>query len=138
MLPTREIASASWKDYGAIFLAASLDEAASYANSRASEHLELQTECNGELAAKLRNYGALFIGNYSAEVFGDYAAGTNHTLPTMRAARYTGGLWVGTFLKTLCFQSASRAAAARLAPQVALLAKAEGLAAHAAAAAARG
>jgi histidinol dehydrogenase len=137
-LPTRNIACASWKDYGAIFLAESLEEAASYANSRASEHLELQTEFNGELAAKLRNYGALFIGNYSAEVFGDYAAGTNHTLPTMRAARYTGGLWVGTFLKTLCFQSASRAAAAELAPNVALLAKAEGLAAHAAAAAARG
>lgn len=129
-LPTAEIAARSWDDFGEIFLAESLDEAVDFANERASEHLELQTRENERLAKKLRNYGALFIGENAAEVFGDYAAGTNHILPTMRAARWTGGLWVGSFLKTVCFQSLSAEGAAALAPATAALAAAEGLAAH--------
>jgi histidinol dehydrogenase len=132
-LSTAEIAAASWEQNGEVFLAGSIDEAADWANERAPEHLELQTKDDAALIPKLRNYGALFIGKYSAEVFGDYAAGTNHTLPTARAARYTGGLWVGTFLKTLTFQHASAAAAAVLSPTVSLLAAAEGLSAHSAA-----
>ncbi|MDR2865405.1 MAG: histidinol dehydrogenase [Spirochaetaceae bacterium] len=133
-LDTAAVASFSWKHYGEILLVENLDEAVNYANLRAPEHLEIQIQDCPELIAKLRNYGALFIGEYTAEVFGDYASGTNHTLPTLRASRYTGGLWVGTFLKTLCFQKASRSGAAKLAPIVSLLAKAEGLSAHSAAA----
>jgi len=129
-LPTGETAGKSWADYGEIYLADNLDEAADFANSRAPEHLELQTAENDALAAKLHNYGALFIGENSAEVFGDYAAGTNHTLPTLRAARWTGGLWPGAFLKTLTFQKSTKEGAANLAPVASALAELEGLAAH--------
>ncbi|MDR3324732.1 MAG: histidinol dehydrogenase [Spirochaetaceae bacterium] len=137
-LSTAPIAGHSWERNGEILLAGGIDEAAAYANERAPEHLELQTAHNREIIPALRNYGALFIGPHSAEVFGDYAAGTNHTLPTARAARYTGGLWVGAFLKTLTFQHADARAARALAPTVSLLARAEGLAAHSEAAKRRG
>ena len=80
---------------------------------------------------------ALFIGQNTAEVFGDYASGTNHTLPTLRAARYTGGVWVGTFLKTCTHQSMTPEASARIAPLVSRMAHGEGLSGHAAAADAR-
>ncbi|MDR2481796.1 MAG: histidinol dehydrogenase [Spirochaetaceae bacterium] len=129
-LPTAAVAEKSWADYGEIYLAADMSEAVDFANERASEHLELQTAVNDALVPQLRNYGALFIGGNAAEVFGDYAAGTNHTLPTQRAARWTGGVWVGTFLKTLTFQNLTAQAAAVLAPAVSVLARAEGLAAH--------
>lgn len=85
----------------------------------------------------LRNYGSLFVGEGAAEVFGDYVSGTNHTLPTMGAARYTGGLWVGTFLKVCTFQRLTPSGAAALSPLAARIARAEGLFAHAAAAEAR-
>jgi histidinol dehydrogenase len=137
-LATEPVASESWGNFGEIIIVDNIDEAASYVNIRAPEHLELQTKENSNLIPKLRNYGSLFIGSSSAEVFGDYAAGTNHTLPTLRAARYTGGLWVGTFLKTLTFQQSTKSAAAKLSPLVSTLAKAEGLAAHSAAADRRG
>lgn len=129
-LSTSAIAGKSWEDYGGVYTAGSLDEAAEFANSVAPEHLELQTRENERIIKLLRNYGALFDGDYAAEVFGDYAAGTNHTLPTMRASRYTGGVGVQTFLKTLCFQKISPDAAAKLAPLSALLAGAEGLEGH--------
>jgi histidinol dehydrogenase len=133
-LQTSSIAGTSWADYGALYLAETIDEAVEYANERACEHLELQTRNNEALIPALKNYGALFDGGYSAEVFGDYAAGTNHTLPTSGAARYTGGVWVGTFLKTLTFQRISKEGAAKLAPFASALAEAEGLFAHRAAA----
>ena len=72
----------------------SLDEAVQYANEYAPEHLEINVEDPDALIPKLVNYGSLFIGQNTAEVFGDYASGTNHTLPTLRAARYTGGVWL--------------------------------------------
>ncbi|MDR0526698.1 MAG: histidinol dehydrogenase [Spirochaetaceae bacterium] len=130
VLETVKTAGISWAERGGIYLAETLDEAAAFANSRAPEHLELQTCENKRLVSKLYNYGALFDGEYAAEVFGDYVAGTNHTLPTSGAARYTGGLGVGTFLKTVCFQKASPKSASRLAPFAATLANAEGLCAH--------
>ncbi|MDR2468367.1 MAG: histidinol dehydrogenase [Spirochaetaceae bacterium] len=136
-LATAQTAQRSWTDFGEIHVAENLNEAVDFANARASEHLELQTRTNDTLIPQLRNYGSLFIGEYAAEVFGDYAAGPNHTLPTLRASRYTGGLWVGTFLKALSFQRVDPIAAAALAPVAARLAHAEGLAAHAAAASAR-
>ena len=136
-LPTAEIARSSWNDYGEVLLAESLDEAAAAADDIAPEHLELQTAENERLAAKLCNYGSLFIGKNTAEVFGDYASGTNHTLPTMRAARFTGGVWVGTFLKTCTHQYLTDSAVKELAPLVARLARGEGLEGHARASEAR-
>lgn len=135
-LSTREIASKSWEDFGEVLLTDSIDEAIEYANDYAPEHLEVNvSESDRErIVMALRNYGSLFIGENTAEVFGDYASGTNHTLPTLSAARYTGGVWVGTFLKTCTYQSMSREAMMDIAPLVSSLAKGEGLEAHAEAA----
>ncbi|MDR0882159.1 MAG: histidinol dehydrogenase [Candidatus Adiutrix sp.] len=133
-LATAAIARRSWADYGEVAVADNLEEVVAYANDRAPEHLEIQVEDNETLAGRLYNYGSLFIGQYSAEVFGDYASGPNHALPTLRAARYTGGVWVGTFLKTCTHQTLDREALPALAPLVARLARGEGLVAHALAA----
>ncbi len=135
-LSTAEIASVSWADYGEVLLADSLDEAVSYANGYAPEHLEVNVvpKDRNRVVDSLRNYGSLFIGENTAEVFGDYASGTNHTLPTLGAARYTGGVWVGTFLKTCTYQRMTDEAMTRIAPVVSALANGEGLAGHAEAA----
>lgn len=135
-LDTREIAECSWKDYGEILLADSLEEAVSYANEYAPEHLEVNVkrEDEDQVVRGLHNFGSLFIGGNTAEVFGDYASGTNHTLPTLGAARYTGGVWVGTFLKICTWQSMSRDAMLDIAPLVSNLARGEGLTGHARAA----
>jgi histidinol dehydrogenase len=137
-LDTAEIAGASWDDYGEIIIAASIDEAVEIANERAPEHLELQTADDEALVEGLFNYGSLFIGKYSAEVFGDYASGTNHTLPTMGAARHTGGIWVGTFLKICTHQTLDKSAMPDMSSLVSRLARGEGLTAHARAAERRG
>jgi len=135
-LDTKEIAETSWKDYGEILLADSLEEAVEYANEYAPEHLEVNVAADkeAEVVGALRNYGSLFIGGNTAEVFGDYASGTNHTLPTLGAARYTGGVWVGTFLKTCTYQKMTRDGMLSIAPLVANLAHGEGLTGHARAA----
>lgn len=135
-LATAEIASISWADYGEVLLADSLDEAVSYANGYAPEHLEVNVvkADRDRVVGALRNYGSLFIGENTAEVFGDYASGTNHTLPTLGAARYTGGVWVGTFLKTCTYQRMTDEAMMDIAPVVTALADGEGLAGHAEAA----
>ena len=106
-------------------------------NDYAPEHLEVNIENPDEIIEDLYNYGSLFIGGNTAEVFGDYASGTNHTLPTVKAARYTGGVWVGTFLKTCTHQSMSLEASKKIAPLVARMAYGEGLEGHAKAAEAR-
>ena len=103
-LPTKDIASLSWNNNGEIILVDNLQEAVKLSNKYAPEHLELNVKNTDEIIDKLTNYGSLFIGQYSAEVFGDYVSGTNHTLPTLRASRYTGGVWVGTFIKTCTTQ----------------------------------
>lgn len=135
-LATAEIASVSWADYGEVLLADSLDEAVSYANGYAPEHLEVNVAKadRDRVVGAMRNYGSLFIGENTAEVFGDYASGTNHTLPTLGAARYTGGVWVGTFLKTCTYQHMTDEAMMDIAPVVTALADGEGLAGHAEAA----
>lgn len=133
-LETAERARGSWEQYGEIILVDSLAEAVQITNGISPEHLELHTADNDGLIPGLTSYGSLFIGQYTAEVFGDYASGTNHTLPTLRVARYTGGVWVGTFLKTCTHQSMTREGMLALAPLVSALAKGEGLAAHALAA----
>lgn len=131
VLETAEIARKSWEVYGEVILVDSLEEAVCLANEYAPEHLELNIQNPEEVSKQLYNYGSLFIGENTAEVFGDYASGTNHTLPTLRAARYTGGVWVGTFLKTCTYQSMTPEAAAELAPLVYRMAKGEGLMGHA-------
>lgn len=134
VLETAEIARKSWEVYGEVILVDSLEEAVCLANEYAPEHLELNVQNPEEVSKQLYNYGSLFMGENTAEVFGDYASGTNHTLPTLRAARYTGGVWVGTFLKTCTYQSMTPEAAAELAPLVYRMAKGEGLMGHARAA----
>lgn len=136
-LDTAGIAGKSWADYGEVVLCDSLEEAADLCNQYAPEHLELAVGEPEALIERLTNYGSLFIGENTAEVFGDYASGTNHTLPTLRAARYTGGVYVGTFLKTCTHQSMTREASRSIAPMVARMAEGEGLTAHKKAALAR-
>ena len=130
-LPTKDIASLSWNNNGEIILVDNLQEAVKLSNKYAPEHLELNVKNPDEIIDKLTNYGSLFIGQYSAEVFGDYVSGTNHTLPTLRASRYTGGVWVGTFIKTCTTQRLSKRAVDLLAPVAYDLAMDEGLYAHA-------
>ncbi len=136
-LETAAIARKSWQDCGEILVAENLQEAVDYSNGYAPEHLELHLHSEDTLTwatQHLNNYGSLFIGAHTAEVFGDYASGTNHTLPTVGAARYTGGVWVGTFLKICTHQRMHKNTMQQLAPLVSRLARGEGLAAHARAA----
>lgn len=133
-LETREIARKSWEVYGEVIFVNSLEEAVQLANEYAPEHLELNLRNPEEVSGMLYNYGSLFMGENTAEVFGDYASGTNHTLPTLRAARYTGGVWVGTFLKTCTYQHMTKDAMQNLAPLVFRMARGEGLMGHAQAA----
>ncbi|MBL3592205.1 MAG: histidinol dehydrogenase [Synergistaceae bacterium] len=128
------MARRAWEDNGEILVVDDLIEACSVADDYAPEHLELVVDDAEALVGRLHNYGALFVGALSAEVFGDYVAGPNHTLPTLRASRYTGGVWAGTFLKVCTRQRMTAEGVARLAPVAAALARAEGLEAHAAAA----
>lgn len=130
-LPTADIARKAWEVYGEVILVDDLNEAVNLANQLAPEHLELSVTSPEALIDDLYNYGSLFIGEYSAEVFGDYISGTNHTLPTLRAARYTGGVSVNTFMKTLTHQTLSLEAVAVFGPSASLMARSEGLHAHA-------
>ena len=132
-LETAGIASESWESYGEVVLADSLQEAVALVNDYAPEHLEVILKDESVLP-ELVNFGSLFIGQETGEVFGDYASGTNHTLPTVKAARYTGGVWVGTFLKVCTFQRYQTGAMREIAPLVSRMAHGEGLAAHARAA----
>lgn len=129
-LETAEIARKSWETYGEVVVVSDLDEAVNIVNEYAPEHLELNVQNPDALISGLCNYGSLFIGENTAEVFGDYASGTNHTLPTLKAARYTGGVWVGTFLKTCTQQSMTPEAMRNIAPLVSRLADGEGLKGH--------
>jgi sulfopropanediol 3-dehydrogenase len=104
ILPTAEIAKVSWKDYGQVIVCDNIDEMVSVANNLAFEHVQVMTENPDYFLKNMTNYGALFLGSRTNVAFGDKVIGTNHTLPTKTAARYTGGLWVGKFLKTCTYQ----------------------------------
>lgn len=104
VLPTREIAALSWRDNGIVVVADSPAEAVALSDDYAPEHLELHLEDPTYALANLSNYGSLFIGEETTVAYGDKSIGTNHILPTSRAARYTGGVWVGKFLKTCTYQ----------------------------------
>ncbi len=103
-LPTADIAGVAWQEYGQVILVADHTEAAVEADRIASEHVEVLTTDNDFFQRTLTNYGALFLGPRTNVAYGDKVIGTNHTLPTKQAARYTGGLWVGKFLKTVTYQ----------------------------------
>jgi len=131
-LPTREIAAVSWGNLGEIIVVEDDDAAIALSDEYAPEHLEIQTKCNEYYLDKLRNYGSLFVGEESTVAYGDKGVGTNHTLPTGRAARYTGGLSVGKFIKTVTYQKLTRQASRGIAPVMARMCDAEGMLAHAA------
>ncbi|KAH9224161.1 histidinol dehydrogenase [Leptodontidium sp. 2 PMI_412] len=103
-MPTGELAGTSWRDYGEVRVAEDLDEAYKLADTYASEHVQILTKNPREALTKMTNYGALFLGEKTCVSYGDKVIGTNHVLPTRGAARYTGGLWVGKYLKTCTYQ----------------------------------
>ena len=104
ILPTAETASASWRDYGEVILCDTYEEMLSEANFVASEHVQIMTDRDDWFLDHMHSYGALFLGPRTNVANGDKVIGTNHTLPTRKAGRYTGGLWVGKFLKTHSYQ----------------------------------
>ena len=104
VLPTRDVASLAWRDHGIVYVAGDREEAVALNDRYAPEHLELHVEDIDYYFANLTNYGSLFIGEETTVAYGDKTIGTNHILPTSRAARYTGGVWVGKFLKTCTYQ----------------------------------
>jgi sulfopropanediol 3-dehydrogenase len=113
-LPTADIAAQAWEDYGEVIVVASDDEALELADAYAFEHVEIQTADPRWYLERMRNYGALFLGEGTTVAYGDKTIGTNHILPTGGAARYTGGLWVGKFLKTVTFQECDESASAMI------------------------
>jgi len=129
-LSTASVAAPAWADYGEI--AVCEDEAAmiAYSDFIAAEHLQVHTKDSHALAAKLRNYGSLFIGELASVVYSDKCSGTNHTLPTMAAGRYTGGLWVGAYVKIATHQWLTEEGVWAVAPPAARQAASEGLEGH--------
>jgi len=103
-MPTRDYAGPAWRDHGQVIVVDDLDEAYVLADAFASEHVEILTAEPREALVRLRDYGSLFLGEATTVAYGDKVIGTNHTLPTRRSARYTGGLWVGKYLKTVTYQ----------------------------------
>ena len=129
-LGTREVVREAWERHGEVILVDGHEEAAGLADEYAPEHLEVQTANLDWYLGRLRNYGSLFLGEESTVAYSDKTIGPNHILPTGRAARYTGGLWVGKFIKTVTYQRLTREASGRVAPTVARVCEIEGMLAH--------
>ena len=115
-LPTRDVASVSWRDNGIVMVADNPKEALRLSDDYAPEHLEIHVKDIDFFTENLSNFGSLFIGEETTVAYGDKSIGTNHILPTSRAARYTGGVWVGKFLKTCTYQHMTPEASYRIAP----------------------
>lgn len=130
-LTTADIIRQSWKRNGEIYVAVDKEDAINVTNEYAIEHLELQVANPDDYIDHLTNYGSLFIGEETTVAYGDKGIGTNHILPTGRAARYTGGLWVGKFIKTVTYQKCTREASRKLAPLISRQCQVEGMHAHA-------
>jgi sulfopropanediol 3-dehydrogenase len=103
-MPTRDYAEPAWRDFGQVIAVDDLDEAFSVADSFAAEHVQVLTRDPRQSLEKMHDFGALFLGENTCVSYGDKVIGTNHVLPTLGAARYTGGLWVGKYLKTVTYQ----------------------------------
>ena len=130
VLPTADIASVAWRDHGQIILCDTDDELLSEADRIASEHVQVLTRDPRWFLDRMTNYGALFLGKETNVAYGDKVIGTNHTLPTKKAARYTGGLWVGKFLKTVTYQQVSPEATATIGAYCSRLCAIENFAGH--------
>ena len=132
LLPTGEVAGQAWRDYGEVIVCDSEEEMVAEADRIASEHVQVMTRDPDWFLANMSNYGALFLGPRTNVAYGDKVIGTNHTLPTGKAARYTGGLWVGKFMKTCTYQKVlSDEASARIGEVCSRLCMLEGFVAHA-------
>ncbi len=130
-LATADVARVSWEDYGQIILVDSIEEARIEADRLAFEHVEILTENPDYFLENMTNYGCLFLGPETNVAYGDKVIGTNHTLPTKGAARYTGGLWVGKFIKTVTYQKVTPEASAYIGEYAARLCQLENFAGHA-------
>lgn len=131
VLPTAGTAGISWRDYGEVIVVDTVEEMVSEADRIASEHVQVMTEDPDYFLKHMKNYGALFLGPRTNVAFGDKVIGTNHTLPTGRAARYTGGLWVGKFIKTCTYQKVlTDEASAMIGSYCSRLCAIEGMIAH--------
>ena len=130
VLPTREMAERAWRGHGEIVVVGSREEAVETVDDYAPEHLEIQTADDDWYLDRLKNYGSAFVGEEATVAYGDKGVGTNHTLPTGRAARYTGGLWVGKFIRTVTWQRLSRRASRDIAGAMGRICAAEGMLAH--------
>jgi sulfopropanediol 3-dehydrogenase len=129
-LPTADVAGVAWKNCGSVILVDSEEELISEANKIASEHVQVLTKNPDLFLDRLTNYGALFLGPETNVAYGDKVIGTNHTLPTNKAANYTGGLWVGKFLKTVTYQRCTPEASALIGEYCSRLCEIENFAGH--------
>jgi sulfopropanediol 3-dehydrogenase len=136
-LPTADVAGVAWRSYGEITVCADETAMIEYSDHIAAEHLEVHTRDAHSTAGKLRNYGSLFIGKLASVVYSDKCCGTNHTLPTMAAGRYTGGLWVGSYVKVCTHQWLDERGVAAVAPPSVRQSRTEGMEGHRRAAALR-
>jgi sulfopropanediol 3-dehydrogenase len=130
VLPTADIAGAAWRDHGQVILCDTDEELLSEADRIASEHVQVLTREPRWFLERMTNYGALFLGKQTNVAYGDKVIGTNHTLPTKKAARYTGGLWVGKFLKTVTYQEVTDEASAMIGEYCSRLCAIENFAGH--------
>ena len=129
-LPTADIAGKAWQDYGQVIVCDTREEMLRMADEIASEHVQVMTRDPDYFLDNMRNYGALFIGPETNVAYGDKVVGTNHTLPTRKAARYTGGLWVGKFLKTCTYQRLNSSASLKIGEYCSRLCHIEGFMGH--------
>jgi sulfopropanediol 3-dehydrogenase len=130
ILATGDVAGEAWQRYGRIILVDSDAEAVQVADDIASEHVQIMTRDPDYYLRSMRNYGALFLGQETNVAYGDKVIGTNHTLPTRKAARYTGGLWVGKFIKTVTYQRCTPEASAAIGEYCSRLCALENFAGH--------
>mgnify|MGYP001797139651 FL=1 len=129
-LPTADVAGEAWREYGQVIVCESYEEMVAVADDIASEHVQVMTRDPNYFLDNMTNYGALFLGQETNVSYGDKVIGTNHTLPTLKAARYTGGLWVGKFIKTCTFQRVTREASVMVGEYCSRLCALEGFAGH--------
>ena len=130
ILPTADVASVAWRDYGEVIVCDTYDEMLEVANDLAFEHVQIMTKDVPYFQKNMRNFGALFLGPETNVSYGDKCIGTNHTLPTKGAGRYTGGLWVGKFLKTCTYQRVTQEASVMVGEYCSRLCAIEGFAGH--------